>query len=631
MFEIPHNQLIPMERFTEYLTTKTEVYVDREMFLPEIEVVEAKYKSRFDQLRLMMYSTLGFIPAELNTYILRKYFDKLGYYERYFMTQSETASFRKERMLQMIADNVCIDFGTMYVELTSLKYYLAKLKKLEQHISYNSTVEGNENETLTVVPYIAKATHNRRFSTANENIIGFYGSLKSALKARKGYVLLSGDFPQIDGKGALYLYFKNELTCDLARNSQDTYLVFKEFQRHVYHLKDKYKLEQKLKAEEYSDTTDLEKRISEFNPSILPFESKSQRDIYKVISLSTVYNKRSHYLRPIAKATQDLAEAMEATGRYRIIREMVEYLRNIGYPITTISRWGHTRPIVESSPFRTLSKVLNSSIQTTSSEILIVFITYILDYFYEKGVSRDDIRIYLNRHDEPILEIKEELFVEHAQFFKNVSHILIHGWLPFEIEWKVGYSYSEPIPYYTQLLESLPYDNSIINKRAEEFLNINERMPLDIPDICALSYRFTPNGLVLFVLTRYIGEFPSEEYYFDKYRDTRKIEYHILRVKTQSDKITFDDLMLMIQKFLDGLPKTINYVVTLNNGSFVKTYSINGYSVFVTGASHPLHGVNKVILSSYFTKNYPEIATDEDRQYSKYTDYYSKRIVRRVK
>jgi hypothetical protein len=353
MFQIPHDAVVPLSKFTEYLNETPRVYLDVELVASEVAGVDARYQSRVEQLKILMFATLGYRPNHLTRQVIITYLNAYGVPDKYTKvrgTDKDTVS--QKYLLKAIEDGYCVDFLMLYVDMAKTKFYLERVNKVLERIRTCEVVKGNNGERLAVVPYTVTSTLNRRFSTANQNVIGFYKTLKTSMKAPKGYLLIGGDFPQIDGKGALYLYFKTALMLAIASKTNDSYLVYKELVRHVENLRNKHKLEQALNAPEYRDTSELEDRINAFDETVLPFINRAQREVYKVITLSTVYNKRTSPFRDTRSAIKNLSAAIESIGRYQMIQSLSKYLRTHKYPIVAKSRFGYSRPMYEYDEFR---------------------------------------------------------------------------------------------------------------------------------------------------------------------------------------------------------------------------------------------------------------------------------------
>jgi hypothetical protein len=625
MFEMPMDAEIDIQSYEHFMNERREIYLDMSKIASEVESLGKKIKSRKEQIVYLMFSTLKRWIWEFSKSDIVDYFILNGVPDNMLFKKATGRETLAKPVLQKIYDlGFCTDFILLYIDYNSLKYYMSKIKILISRLHCKSKVKGNDGEDLTVVNFDIARTYNRRYSTSNENVIGFYGGIRSGMKAKDGYLLVSGDFPQIDGKSALYLYFKTALVLDMISKTDDSYLVYKELVRHVQNMHDKYQLERILGSSEPRSTRELEQRIQHFDPSILPFENKGIRDVYKVITLKTVYNSRVRL-----RIAMDLANSIESIGRYRAIKEYIEFFYRIGYPIVVKSRFGYERVITERGLFETKSRAFNSPIQTTSSEIIIAYTVEIIKEFRSRGYGIDDIRLYLNRHDEPILEVKRDVFEANAKIFSDMSRILVHGWYPFKIDWLVGTAYKQRDSYLESQITQYQQDDAGIMERAKQFISMEEPLTLCFPEIFTLTWRVLPDGHTIFAVTHLLGDILADAYYFDKYKDARDIEYSVIRVHS-SDEISIEVVLQMIREIIKTDDENLEYLFCLNNSKYSsKLYDLGGRSVFVTGEYHSLVELNKVLIGSHICTNFSNIATEEDIQYNRYTKYYSSRLKKR--
>jgi hypothetical protein len=549
---------------------------------------------------------------------------------RKLWTKGQKETFEKNKKLKMIEENYETDFNELHIDYSSKMRYRSAVEKVLDNVAQNSTVEGHDGKTLVTVPYKIAPISNRRFSTYDENIIGFYGGVRKAMEAPKGYLLLGADFPQIDGKGALYSYFKTSKVLEIAESTKDTYLVYKEIARYVTHLEQQHKLQEALAAPEYVDTKDLERRVQRFDPSIRPFDSPSQRGTYKVISLATTYNSVYSPFKAIQRATTYLKNALVRIGRYAYMTDVAEFLDSIGYPIVAKSRFGYRSPVVEIGKGGILAKLFNTPVQTTSSEIILMFICYIMDYFRGEGYGVDAIRVYVNRHDEPIFLIKEDVFVKEVNFIRDVSHILVEGWLPFEIGWNIGHSYGTNIKYYKDLLEAKPYDYTRINNEGAMAVNAPEPLLMEVPEMVAMTYRVLPDGMIICIMSRHIGEVNPDEYHFGGYKDSRKVEYTLFTANLTTETLTRKEVVTLVRNWVQGLDTASRYLIALGDGGGSQDLMVGEHSVFLTGKNLRLHRLNKTLLGAVMLKSFGNVATEDDHKFGVLLDQYTHIVTRRT-
>ena len=620
--------MLDMEKATKYLSEDTRVFVDTSGFEDEIETLDAQIISRFNQLRDLTYATMGNYPVNLSANYVFDFLFESGVPERYWK-KGKKESYTKNGKKKMIEDLYEVDFNELHIDWSSKKRYRSSVKSILNNVSGKTTVKGNGGKELVEIPYQLSPIDNRRFSTYDENVIGFYGNVRKSLEVPEGYLLLGADFPQIDGKGAIYSYFKTDKMLEIAETTKDTYLVFKELARHVKHLGDLAQLEELLNGEEFADTSKLEQIIQKFNPSIMKFDSKGQRDTYKVISLATTYNSEYSPFKKIQRAMLYLKSSLEVIGIYRYMSEMAIFLEEIGHPVTSKSRFGHKSTITKVGKGGILAKIFNTPIQTTSSEILLMFIIHMMDHFRNLGYTKEDIRVYVNRHDEPLFQIKKEVFVDNVEFIKSAAHILIDGWYPFEIGWDIGYSYGSNEPEFRELLDSVQYDDAEINQISREHIYDPEPLLMDLPEIAALTYRILPDGKWVCIVSRHIGEVNTNTYHFKEFRDDRKVEYTMFTGKLTSNGISRKELINLVTVWIKGLDDKISYVVAVDDDGGSQNLAIGTHNVFITGKKIRLHRLNKTLMGAVMIKSFESLVTEEDRKFASLLNNYQCRLVKR--
>ena len=613
---------------TLYLEEGKSVFLDTTPMLQNLKHLEAVQTSYYNQILDNMFSVLKFIPAgpRLSTALLFRFLEESGLAERYWQTKKKN-SFTQKHQQKMIDDRELADWAELFREYKKVKKYNETVDGLLSRIKHLPKVEGADGSQITEVTYNLTPDYNRRFNTNQENVIGLYGNLRYALKVPKGYVMVGSDFPQIDGKGALNTYFKTEEMINIDEYTEDTYLVFRELARQIHHYRDKHLLKT-VKAG--SDTEkNLIKRISEHDVTIQNFPNQSIRDIYKVIALKTVYNSPQSDFKNAAYEHQFLKSALDVSARYLVIKHYVKFLREIGYPIVVKSKFGYKRPVTDEREFDVFSKVFNSPIQATSSEIILNFISHILDQFRALGYTKDDMRLYVNRHDEPIFMIKEEILLKNMYVFKNASHILIDGWKPFEMRWNFGYSYGENNHKFQEIYENIPYDKTEIEELGRLHRRDSEDLPLIMPEIVAFNYRELPNGENYLVFSRYLGDIPMEGYYFDGYKDPRNIEY-VLQQLTEPIEGSREKIVQYSHILLRDLETPDEIIITLDEAGFgSENIVLEDKEYFLTGKATQLNKVNIAIMAAVVSKKYKEILTVQELQALENLEKIKPRLVRR--
>jgi len=626
MMRMSKDHRFDFTKATMYLAEGTSVYLDTGPVSQSIAHLAAVEKSYLTQLRENMYSIFKYVPAGISQTTLFRFLEESGLPLKYWQTKKKD-SFTQKHQQKMIDDNVLADWADLYREYKRQKKYNETVSSMLSRIRYSPKIDAADGSLVTEVAYNLTPDYNRRFNTNKENVIGLYGNLRNSLKVPKGFVMVGSDFPQIDGKGALNTYFKTEEMLNINEHTEDSYLVFRELARQIHHHHDKHLYEKSVEGSD--EAQKLLRRISLHDPNVQEFSDKAVRDIYKVIALKTVYNSPQSDFKNAASEHQFLKSALDISSRYLIIKHYVKFLREIGYPVVAKSKFGYSRPVTDEKEFDALAKVFNSPIQATSSEIILNFISHILDQFREKGYTKDDVRLYVNRHDEPIFMIREELLAKYMYIFKNASHILIDGWKPFEMTWNFGYSYGENLDRFQEMYDAIPYDKTEIETLGREHRNDLEPLPLEMPDIVAFNYRELPNGETYLVFSRYIGDIPMDGYHFDGYKDPRKIEY-VLKQLTEPIEGSKEKITQYCHLLLQGIETTDEVIITLDEPEFgSEVIALEDKEYFLTGRQTQLNKVNTAIMAAVVSRTYKEILTPVEINSASLLEKYRPRLERR--
>ena len=630
MMRMSKDHKFDFTKATMYLAEGASVFLDIGPVDQSIRHLKEVEKAYLQQLRENMFSTFKYVPAGISKYTLFKFLEEAGVPTKYWKSTKNVSgeSFDKNRQQKMVDDKELADWADLYRAYQKQKKYNDTVGAMMNRIRYLPKIEAADGSMITEVGYNLTPDYNRRFNTNKENVIGLYGNLRNSLKVPAGFVMVGSDFPQIDGKAALNTYFKTEEMLNIDECTEDSYLVFRELARQIHHHHDKHLYEKSVEGSERAQ--ELLRRISLHDSNVQEFPDKAVRDIYKVIALKTVYNSPQSDFKNAASEHQFLKAALDVSSRYLIIKHYIKFLREIGYPVVVKSKFGYSRPITDEREFDALAKIFNSPIQATSSEIILNFISHILDQFREKGYTKDDVRLYVNRHDEPIFMIKEDLLVKYMHIFKNASHILIDGWKPFEMTWSFGYSYGENLDRFQAIYDAIPYDKTEIETLGRKHRKDSEPLPLEMPDIVAFNYRELPNGETYLVFSRYVGEIPMDGYHFEGYKDPRKIEY-VLKQLTEPIEGSKEKITQYCHLLLQGIETTDEVIITLDEPDFgSERIILDDKEYFLTGKQTQLNKVNTAIMAAVVSRKYKEILTSTELNSGPLLEKYKPRLERRA-
>jgi len=622
MFQVGLHEKTPYDKFKAYLEEGNWIYVDEKRLQEAVKIISHKARSRYDQLIIAIYGVRYTKLHTITKHDIIDYLIETGVPESYFCKRGsyEPVYYNEKVRTKILVNGYAGDVFWLYESFNKLTKMANYIRSIINRHSHTPREVGNNGESLVKIPYTVKPTKNLRFSTADENTIGFYGELRSAFCAPEGYHILSCDFPQIDARAALNMYLKNDYLDKLTEKVDDTYLLFKEYARYIGHQHDLKDLENATNLNYYSDTKEIERRVAEYKDEVLPFKHKDIRDIYKVTALKTAYYSRHSTIPAENKAMRDLTLMYESTERYKRILAMSQLMFNLNIPIEVTSRWGHKRLIVEKDLRATLSSVFNAPIQTTSSEAIIFYVVHFLDYFRDKGYGVEDVRICLNRHDEPILYIKKELFKEHIHFIASMRTYLVEGWAPMTLDMFVGDYYKENLDESAKLLEAIPLDTDKALKEAEKFKDQEEPYALIEPEIISIAHRKMTDGTMRVAFVWNTGTYPKDLILDKDYEDRRKFKLKILSFNTQEYNMTYD-LLQQITNSFSNMIDSENSLLVLAPYGFNKDVLLDKRTAYFRTAGGTIaHTLAQAALIAVAKKEEPHTLGENDQQYLDYLE-----------
>lgn len=311
-----------------------------------------------------------------------------------------------------------------------------------------------------------------RYYTSNDNIQGYALNYVKAFSVPKGRLLVSVDFAQIDLRVAENMFLKDKSNAEIFDSCEDKY-------------------EALVRAID-------EQAGRQFNLE----EFKANRPAYKEMALACMYGSKSMSGRMgDAKivsileqfyAQCDKLNAVKFIGKSLWLKEqdvMIEdyfgYIRDITFDDVMAERGRTKEDKIESM----MSKIVNTPVQTTSASIMPIVTLAILDKFKELGYSEDDVRIYMNRHDEIVFDIDEKVMKD-SWVFKDYEKIYIDDWDELRLEVEFYDYYKEVNDEYMKM-----YEESWKTKLGE---NLEHETPKGITKRKAASYN--PLGKMFCIL-----------------------------------------------------------------------------------------------------------------------------------
>jgi len=332
--------------------------------------------------------------------------------ERYFcLKKRDSYSLDQKKVLEKLEGNgYALDFLRSYKAYKSYVSRCGKIGKLLERCTEDAGVN-NEGTKIRHIYYNVAQQKNLRYNYNNTDIIGIPKDYNSCITVEDGYFLAWGDFAQSDFRIAYNLFLRSDENDEIMNSCED-----------------KYEALARMVAREEHTEFDLEK-------------FKSERQVYKRMTLATVYGTRDSQIADEQQFIKRMTEFLYKCPRYVEYEQRINDRIDLGLPVNIVGYFGNSEMIM--NKYRRadiVNDALNAPVQMGTSEIVILTINAILDEFYKLGYTSDDISVYYVRHDEPVFKIRKNVLKD-CWVFKQFETILIDDWSPLRLDFDYGYRY----------------------------------------------------------------------------------------------------------------------------------------------------------------------------------------------
>lgn len=417
MLKLTKTDYIDSTRYLDDLQYLGFMYVDREKLETRIKQM-IPYRDTIKHLCMeVMYANSGGDSYSLESTYVVSYLKRYeNCPDRYFTLKgksSDSLDFKKV-LTPLLEKGFATEFITLYREYKTTKYLVEKLNAMFPKLR-DSDVTGYNGNTLSKMYFNYTEISNLRLSTHDENVQGIPKKMVDAFVAPSGYTIVSGDFKQADLRWAYSLLVKTKDNIKTMMEHDDKYEGFA--------------------------------RILEGDVFDLDYFTE-HRSMYKANILAPIYGAKSAMTTEgtkfIRKAKEELAKSPHYQEFLRRINNRVRYQ----LPLKITSYFGHTEIVntmehVSYADKDPVNFALNSSIQTGTSEIVKAVTNGIMDDFSNLGFTSENgcIYSYLNRHDEALFLVKNEL-LEYSYVFQKHQIVQVDNCIPFEIEFDFTKTYN---------------------------------------------------------------------------------------------------------------------------------------------------------------------------------------------
>ena len=382
---------------------------------------------------------------------------------------------------KIIEDKMAEEFLCQYNYMSVSKNLWSRLKGItdKKELCKTNLVTDN-GEPIAELYYKLNCLKNRRVSTTDYNVIGIPKNRAYIMEAPKGITFFEGDLPQADLRNAFNLLLKTPDTEKIFNSEEDAYKAFA-------------KLVAKMNYKEFDEENFME-----------------NRNDYKAVTLGPLYGKVQAE-NPIQKEYVDsINKVLSTIPKYQKFKNNIISKKDAGFDIYSTSYFGY-KQIVEASNHGfagrgdILNSALNSPIQTSTSELVILITNSICKDFRDLGLVQGvDFGVLVVRYDEPIFWLRDELILDYSWVFKNHEKIIIDDFTPIPLEFqanKVYHVYNKEINELYN--KSCDINKDKINTKLKEFTpSVDKYIPVMGTLNLALGYNRVDDGYICVLLDR---------------------------------------------------------------------------------------------------------------------------------
>jgi hypothetical protein len=419
MLKFSKNDPLRVLLYEERIRNEGYVYVDAGKMRSAIGYERARAVTNGQLARRVMAGKAGAGYADLSSPSVLHYLqnhEKIPA-ERLKQRKTQGLSLDSKKVLKpLIEAGRAVEFLNYYTTFTSLDSRCNRIEKLLKLMSGTDAVS-NTGQPISRLYYNVFQQENMRYNYSDTDLISIPREYNSCYTVPKGYVLAWGDLAQADFRIAYNLLLRDERNAPIMDACSD-----------------KYEGMARILADFFNE---------EFDEA----EFKAEREVYKVNVLQTIYGQKSGRTPHDFAFIKRFREYLGTCPRYQEYLKRISERMLLGLPVPVTGYFCEQEytqfvPYSQERPQDTVNKCLNTPNQTGTSQVVILLVNKILDMFQELGYGKEDVSVYMVRHDEPIFMLKEEVLRD-AWVFEQAREIIIDNWTPMALEFSYGYYYKE--------------------------------------------------------------------------------------------------------------------------------------------------------------------------------------------
>lgn len=330
-----------------------------------------------------------------------------------------------------------LEFCNLYIDYSKLKQFTETLRAKRKLFIETGKVDNYGNK-LSKISSLYERQSTGRYYTSNDNLQGWNLGAVDTFTAPKDYIFVWADFDQIDLRVAanLVLFNGHPEVIEQFNKTDDKYEAIA---RIISQKMERPFDEQKFKANRKAYKTAVLARL--YGASKYTLMQDGFTDIHEINMLDDYYNHHEYYQEYIGRFRKAIAfnAAVMVEDYFGNVREI---------PV----------PQNEKARSRVLEQCLNTPIQSTSNDIVMLWINELTKRFRAVGFGLDKFRVALLRHDEGLFLVHKEC-IPYLWIFEECSSIFIDSWSELTVKPKFGYNYKVVDKHLTEQYEGVVQSN----------------------------------------------------------------------------------------------------------------------------------------------------------------------------
>lgn len=330
-----------------------------------------------------------------------------------------------------------LEFCNLYIDYSKLKQFTETLRA-KRKLFIETDLVDNFGHKLSKISSLYERQSTGRYYTSNDNLQGWNLGAVDTFTAPKDYIFVWADFDQIDLRVAanLVLFNGHPEVIEQFNVTKDKYEAIA---RIISQKMERPFDEQKFKANRKAYKTAVLARL--YGASKYTLMQDGFTDIHEINMLDDYYCQHKYYQEYIGRFKRAIAfnAAVMVEDYFGFIREI---------PV----------PQNEKARSRVLEQCLNTPIQSTSNDIVMLWVNELTKRFRSSGFGLDKFRVALLRHDEGLFLVHKDC-IPYLWIFEECSSIFIDSWSELTVKPKFGYNYKVPDKELTEKYEAVVQDN----------------------------------------------------------------------------------------------------------------------------------------------------------------------------